>query len=36
MLQHVYEVAAVMSPADRMRYLAMAKGQITYEVHLHP
>lgn len=36
MLQHVYEVAAVMSPEDRMRYLAMAKAQITREVHAQP
>jgi hypothetical protein len=36
MLQHVYEVAAVMSPEDRMRYLAMAKAQITRETHANP
>lgn len=36
MLQHVYEVAAVMNPEERRRYLALAKSQVTREAHIDP
>lgn len=36
MLQHVYEVAAVMEPGQRQLYLERAKAQVTMHDRVHP